>query len=177
MYWNEYRQRWVMIMLESWGTSMLGEIWFAEADTPIGPWLYARKVVTHDKYSFYNPKQHPMFDRENGRVIFFEGTYTHTFSGNTEQTPRYDYNQIMYRLDLADERLALPVPVYRTGDSKGEGQGLQMRTSADSVPERSHVAFFALNRKTSANVENGFSKTGEVCRVWSAERAAKNLRP
>ena len=177
VYWNEYRQRWVMIMLESWGTSMLGEIWFAEADTPIGPWLYARKVVTHDKYSFYNPKQHPMFDRENGRVIFFEGTYTHTFSGNTEQTPQYDYNQIMYRLDLADERLALPVPVYRTGDSKGEGQGLQMRTSADSVPERSHVAFFALNRKTSANVENGFSKTGEVCRVWSAERAAKNLRP
>ena len=67
--------------------------------------------MTHDKYSFYNPKQHPMFDRENGRVIFFEGTYTHTFSGNTEQTPRYDYNQILYRLDLADERLAVPVPV------------------------------------------------------------------
>ena len=30
---------------------------------------------------------------------------------------------------------------------------------------------------TSAIVENGFSKTGEVCRVWSAEQAAKNLRP
>ena len=32
---------------------------------------------------------------------------THTFSGNPDQTPRYDYNQIMYRLDLADERLTL----------------------------------------------------------------------
>ncbi len=152
VYWNEHRQRWVMIMLEVWGESMLGEIWFAEADTPTGPWHYARKVVTHDKYSFYNPKQHPMFDRENGRVIFFEGTYTHTFSGNTEQTPRYDYNQIMYRLDLADERLALPVPVYRTGQSNAEAQGLQIRTSADSVPARDRVAFFALDRKTSATI-------------------------
>jgi len=152
VYWNEHRQRWVMIMLEAWGKSMLGEIWFAEADTPIGPWLYARKVVTHDKYSFYNPKQHPMFDRENGRVIFFEGTYTHTFSGNAEQTPRYDYNQILYRLDLADERLALPVPVYRTGQSNGAAQSLQFRVSEDSVPERSHMAFFALDRKTPATV-------------------------
>ena len=64
------------------GTSMLGEVWYAEADTPVGPWVYARKVVTHDRYSFYNPKQHPMFDKEGGRMIFFEGTYTHTFSGN-----------------------------------------------------------------------------------------------
>ena len=93
---------------------MLGEIWYAEADSPVGPWVYATKIVTHDKYSFYNPKHHPMFDQEGGRLIFFEGTYTHTFSGNEHRTPRYDYNQIMYRLDLADERLALPVAVYDT---------------------------------------------------------------
>ena len=42
-----------------------------------------------------------MFDKENGRYIFFEGTYTNMFSGNPDQTPRYDYNQIMYKLDLA----------------------------------------------------------------------------
>src|SRR5262249_10300175 len=53
----------------------------------------------------YNPKQHPYFDQEGGRFIYFEGTYSHTFSGNEHPTPRYDYNQIMYRLDLADERL------------------------------------------------------------------------
>jgi hypothetical protein len=48
---------------------------------------------------------HPFFDQEGGRIIYFEGTYASTFSGNTNPTPRYDYNQIMYRLDLADPRL------------------------------------------------------------------------
>jgi len=46
-----------------------------------------------------------MFDRDGGRVIFFEATYTNTFSGNPDQTPRYNYNQIMYQLDLSDPRL------------------------------------------------------------------------
>jgi len=108
VYRNRYRRRWVMIATESMGTSFLGEVWYAEADTPVGPWGHATKIVTHEKYSFYNPKQHPMFDQDGGRTIFFEGTYTHTFSGNPDQTPRYDYNQIMYRLDLSDPRLALP---------------------------------------------------------------------
>ena len=103
--WNEYRKRWVMIGLESFGTSMLGEVWYAEAKQPVGPWRNARKIVTHEKYSFYNPKQHPMFDQDGGRVIFFEGTYTNMFSGNADQTPRYNYNQIMYQLDLSDPRL------------------------------------------------------------------------
>jgi hypothetical protein len=118
VYWNAYRQRWLLIAVEAGGTSFLGEVWYAEADTPTGPWTYAVKVVRHDRYSFYNPKQHPMFDKAGGRIIFFEGTYTHTFSGNTEPTPRYDYNQIMYRLDLADSRLALPVPVYDVSHSE-----------------------------------------------------------
>jgi hypothetical protein len=103
--WNEFRKRWVLICSEIFGTSMLGEIWYSEADDPTGPWLKARKIVTHEKYSFYNPAQHPFFAQDGGRVIYFEGTYTAEFSGNTSQTPRYDYNQIMYRLDLADERL------------------------------------------------------------------------
>src|SRR5262249_24604352 len=112
VYWNRFRGRWVMIAVESRGTSPLGEVWFAEADTPLGPWVYARKIVTHEKYSFYNPKQDPMFDQQDGRVIYFEGSYTHTFSGNNEQTPRYDYNQIMHKLTLTDPRLALPVELY-----------------------------------------------------------------
>lgn len=106
--WNEYRQRWVMIVLETFGTTLLGEVWFAEAKSPLGPWGDAVKIVTHDDYSFYNPKQHPYFDQDGGRVIYFEGTYTHTFTSNPDQTPRYDYNQIMYRIDLSDARLALP---------------------------------------------------------------------
>ncbi len=109
VYWNDYRQCWIMIALESHGTSPLGEIWYSESDSLTGPWPMARKIVTHEKYSFYNPKQHPMFDTDRGRTIFFEGTYTNMFSGNPDRTPRYNYNQIMYKLDLADPRLSLKV--------------------------------------------------------------------
>src|ERR1019366_3242299 len=109
VYWNEYRRRWVMIAVQHFGSSFLGAVWYAEADTPVGPWMHAVKVVTHDRYSFYNPKQHPMFDKDKGRVIYFEGTYTNTFSGNPVATPRYEYNQVMYKLDLSDPRMALQV--------------------------------------------------------------------
>ncbi|MFN3160593.1 MAG: hypothetical protein ACE37I_14850 [Rubinisphaera brasiliensis] len=105
--WNEYRKKWILIATELEGTSLLGEIWFAEATSPIGPWGKAVKVVTHDDYSFYNPKLHPEYAQKDGRIVYFEGTYTHTFSGNPVATPRYDYNQIMYRLDLDDPRLQL----------------------------------------------------------------------
>ncbi|MGB2824896.1 MAG: hypothetical protein WBF17_28250, partial [Phycisphaerae bacterium] len=104
--WNDFRSRWVMIFGQAGGTSYLGEIWYAESDAPHGPWLSARKIVTHDHYSFYNPVHHAFFDQRGGRIIYFEGTYTHTFSAAKTPTPRYDYNQIMYRLDLADPRLA-----------------------------------------------------------------------
>ncbi len=108
VYWNAYCGRWVMLI-----SAQPGEIWFAEGDTPTGPWVYARRVVAHDKYNFYNPTQHPFFDSEGGRLIYFEGTYTDAFSGAKDKTPRYDYNQIMYRLTLDDARLSLPAPVYR----------------------------------------------------------------
>ena len=104
--WNEYRKKWISIAGQTGGeSSFLGEIWYAEADAPTGPWRSCVKVVTHDKYSFYNPVHHPFFDQQDGKVIYFEGTYTVAFSGNDHPTPRYDYNQIMYRLDLSDPRL------------------------------------------------------------------------
>ena len=46
-----------------------------------------------------------MLTGKGGRFLYFEGTYTKMFSGTSQGTPRYDYNQIMYRLDLADPRL------------------------------------------------------------------------
>ena len=144
--WNEHRQRWVMIATEQFGSSLLGEVWYSEADTPVGPWAYAVKVVTHDNYSFYNPKQHPMFDKDGGRTIFFEGTYTHSFSGNPDQTPRYDYNQIMYKLDLTDPRTALPLPLSRT-----EGGSLQFRAAAEPA-DWNKMAFFAFDREAEGTV-------------------------
>jgi len=38
-------------------------------------------------------------------MIYFEGTYTMAFSGNRNPIPRYDYNPMLYRLDLSDPRL------------------------------------------------------------------------
>ncbi|QNN23590.1 DUF4185 domain-containing protein [Planctomycetales bacterium ZRK34] len=102
---NDYRRCWIMIANEIGGSSMLGEVWYLEAPQPQGPWHKAVKIATHQKYSFYNPVHHEFFDQDGGRVIYFEGTYTAMFSGNDNPTPRYEYNQIMYRLDLADPRL------------------------------------------------------------------------
>src|SRR5262249_28394817 len=93
--WNPYRKRYVQTVLEEFGTSVLGEMWFNEADTPMGPWVYGRKIVTHDNYTFYNPRLHGFFNQQAGRFIFFEGTYT-TFLSAAEPTPRSDYNPLMY---------------------------------------------------------------------------------
>jgi hypothetical protein len=103
--WNDFRKCWISIFCQYGGTSPLGEIWYAEAQSPQGPWTSAVKVVSHNRYSFYNPMHHTEFGKQGGRVIFFEGTYTAAFSGNPVPTPRYDYNQIMYKLDLSDPRL------------------------------------------------------------------------
>jgi hypothetical protein len=112
-FWNDYRKKYIMIASEAMGATMLGEVWYSEADRPEGPWVHARKIITHankpgDAHDFYNPTQHPWFDREGGRVVYLEGSYVNTFSGNPHPTPYYEYNQIMYRLDLSDPRLKLP---------------------------------------------------------------------
>lgn len=107
--WNAYRKKWILIGLQQdpdSKVSHLGEVWYAEADHVSGPWRKTIKIASHPKYSFYNPRQHTFLDEDGGRVIYFEGTYTRTFSGNPTPTPRYEYNQLMYRLDLADERLS-----------------------------------------------------------------------
>ena len=165
VYWNDHRQRWVMIISQSFGSSMLGEIWFAEASRPEGPWVYARKIVTHDDYSFYNPKQHPYFAKDGGRTLFFEATYTSTFSGNKHPTPLYDYNQIMYRLELDDPRLNLPVPVYeRPGDA---GSTWSTVRHGNAAPR-----FFALLKPAEGTVPIGWDeKTGRLVGLAKAADA------
>ena len=151
IYWNGYRRRYVMIAVQIFGSSMLGEVWYSEADTPIGPWCYAVKVATHSKYSFYNPKQDPMFDKEGGKVIFFEGTYSTFLSGLRVATPRYDYNQLMYKLDLGDPRLAVPVPVYDISpDMKGGEFSVRLPSSLDRLGSR--ISFWAPDRPFSGCV-------------------------
>ncbi len=104
--WNKHRQRWVTVFMEAFGKpSVFGELWYAEADEPMGPWGPAVKVLTHENYTFYNPRLHPEFTPEGSAVLFFEGTYTNQFANHAAPTPRYDYNQILYRLDLGDPGL------------------------------------------------------------------------
>ena len=105
--WNDFRKRWVTVFMESFGKpSSHGELWYAEAASPTGPWGQAVKVLTHDNYTFYNPRLHPEFTPTNSPILIFEGTYTAEFADKPQPTPRYNYNQMLYRLDLDDAALA-----------------------------------------------------------------------
>jgi hypothetical protein len=105
--WSPWRKRWVTVFMEKFGKpSVFGELWYAEADSPTGPWGAAVKIVTHDNYTFYNPRLHPEFTDEKTPRLYFEATYTAEFANKPQPTPRYDYNQVMYRLDLDDPKLA-----------------------------------------------------------------------
>ena len=108
----------------------------------MGPWVCARKVVTHDNYSFSAPWFHPYFEQENGRFVFFDGTYTSSFAGaGVVSTPRYNHYQLLYRLDLDEPRLALPVAVYDTSAGAGSSFAAKERLPTTSAPLA--AAFFA----------------------------------
>ena len=100
--WHPWSRRWLLLFTQKGGdTSFLGEIWLATAPSPTGPWTGARKVATHDNYTFYNPVLHPEAFRADSPVIHFEGTYVTTFTNNQQPTPRWDYNQVLYQVDLS----------------------------------------------------------------------------
>lgn len=104
--WNEFRKRWVTVFMEYFGKpSVFGELWYAEADSPLGPWGKAVKVITHENYTFYNPRLHPEFTSPDSPILIFEGTYTAEFADRPFPTARYNYNQVLYRLDLDDPAL------------------------------------------------------------------------
>jgi len=104
--WNSFRKRWVTVFMEAFGKpSAFGELWYAEADEPTGPWGPALKVLTHENYTFYNPRLHPEFTPEASPLLIFEGSYTKDFADKPYPTPRYEYTQMIYRLDLDDPAL------------------------------------------------------------------------
>lgn len=97
--WNAYRKRWIVLMASS------GSVYYAEASQPEGPYGEAVKIIHHDQYNFYNVAMHTYFNQDSGRIIYLEGTYTDHFSDAKTRTPRYNYNQMMYRLQLDEPRL------------------------------------------------------------------------
>lgn len=98
MVWSAHRGKWVSLFhvpLE------FGAVWYAEADAPTGPWKNAVKILDHDNYTFYNVIIHAEYGAEVPYLVF-EGTYTRQFADKPVPTSRYDYTQILYRLDFAD---------------------------------------------------------------------------
>lgn len=78
--WNGFRKRWVTVFMETFGKpSAFGELWYAESDAPTGPWGGAVKILSHDNYTFYNPRLHPEFTPADSPLLLFEGTYTILF--------------------------------------------------------------------------------------------------
>lgn len=101
--WNAFRKCWIAIFTQNFGKpSAFGEIWYAESASPFGPWNHAVKVLSHDNYTFYNPRIQTELTPADAPFIVFEGTYTAEFADHAPPTPRYNYNQILYRLDFAD---------------------------------------------------------------------------
>jgi hypothetical protein len=137
IFWNEFRKKWIMI-------SGAIDIWYSEADTPVGPWVYARKVAEHQSF-LYNPTQHPFFDQNGGVDIFFEGTFTKFFS-KEEIVPYYDYNQIFYKLSLKDEQTFLPSPIYRLNSGYYVKETLPKSFIQSEIKEIPFLAM-TLNRK------------------------------
>jgi hypothetical protein len=147
--WNPHRERFTRIIGNYNASSSLGDVYYGESDTPVGPFVYARRVVNHDRYTFYNPTQYPFFARDGGRQIFFGGTHTLDYVSPPPPppTPRDHYNMFMYQLDLDDPRTFVPVPVYSLRKNGAApqlvGTKSALREGMASEPE---VEFFAYDR-------------------------------
>ena len=129
---NAYRNRWIMLLTQRNGDSKRGECWYFEGDTPLGPWIYGCRILSFRRFiaagavtggvptyedtgiSFYDLYHHPEFDKNAGRTIFFEGTWSLKDGNAKVPVPQYESNQVMYKLELDDSSLYLPVPVYHS---------------------------------------------------------------
>jgi hypothetical protein len=124
--WNAHRNAYLLIAVRkheaaSDGTSRFGEIYACEASEITGPWRECTNVVTHNVTgsSCYNPMALPWLEEEGGRVVFLACTFTSMTSGTDGASdracrfddyggvdcavavPRYEYNNLVFRLDLA----------------------------------------------------------------------------
>jgi len=122
-HWNDFLQAYLMIAQpDIMHSGAAGEIYAAKAPNPQGPWTDAVLVAQHNSTgsmlgnsaggtytaaasNLYNPTQHAFLDRHGGEIVYFSGTFSTSFSSQETATPRYDYNSLMYRLNLSDVAL------------------------------------------------------------------------
>jgi hypothetical protein len=107
-HWNRKLQAWLLLSSGNPGT-----IWAAKSERPEGPYREAVLVATHNSTgsgrsddsdkatNFYNPTQHVFFDEDEGETIYFSGTFVTSFAPQHFATARYDYNSIMYRINVS----------------------------------------------------------------------------
>ncbi|KAG2373735.1 hypothetical protein C9374_011824 [Naegleria lovaniensis] len=144
VHYNAFRDLYILIAEQNDGTeSSLGEIWYSEGLTPIGPFLYGVKIVTHQKMDFYNPSHHYEFDEHNGKIIYFEGTYSN-FWTNLPPTPKYNYNQQMYRLDVSKASEQIPIAVFKRNDNNFHT--LDRKVVRKTSPKLVAVEFYAFSK-------------------------------
>ncbi|MDB6139693.1 MAG: hypothetical protein JWO94_2765 [Verrucomicrobiaceae bacterium] len=110
--WNACRQCWIIIGNGPADGATAGDVWYAEANDPKGPWTRAVQIATHAGHTFQGTAQLSALQQEGGRYLYFEGTL-HDAAGPTEPLPRYQDNQLMYRLDVTDQRL---LPAHGVND-------------------------------------------------------------
>ena len=75
--------------------------------------------------------------KKNGEEIFFEGTFT-KFLSTEERVPRYDYNQLTYKLTLSNKDVFLPEAVYSHKNNYGFLKDIDDKNSITDV------AFYAM---------------------------------
>ncbi|MGL6075021.1 MAG: hypothetical protein ACRC8S_12750 [Fimbriiglobus sp.] len=103
---HAWLKKWVVIFTQKDGQhSFLGDVWYAESDSPFGPWSAPVLVLRHANYSFYNPRVHVDLVPADSADLIFEGTYTAEFARHPTPTARHNYNQVLYRLDLRAKAL------------------------------------------------------------------------
>ena len=61
-------------------------------------WLVA--TPSWSQYSCYNPVMLPQLDLKGGRFTHFSCTFTDSFSNAPVKVPEYDYNNLVFRIDL-----------------------------------------------------------------------------
>lgn len=100
-------------------------------------------------------------------MMYFEGTYTSWLSTTDKPSPRYDYNQDMYKVDLGDPRMFLPVPVYRTVETT---PGYWTKLDLPDPGIDRDVVFFAPDRQREGTIPvYEYLDTDHMTRVLSTD--------
>jgi hypothetical protein len=150
---NRYKKRWIAI---NQGNHP-GQLVYAEADTPTGPWAFARQITKFEDYNLYNPLWHPWFSKNNDKTVFFEGTYTNYFSASACRTPEADYNQVMFKLNLDLPELIMPIPIYRVRVAPNKTELLDFANAEKLglIDKIEAIAFFAFsNNEKNPDLKN-----------------------